>query len=345
MSKFRVGITPDFYVDAKGHFEAALEQKLASAPGIEYAPVPPQAGNVATSEALNQFDAIFSLALKITAESVRDVERLALVARWGVGYDMIDVPALTQAGVALAITPNAVKRPVAEAILTLIFALSKNLPDLDRTVRGGKWRGDLRRLGVGVAGKVLGSIGCGNIAQQLFRLASSLGFARFIACDPYVTAQTAQSVGATLVSLEEVLRQSDYVTVNTFLNDSTRGMIGEAQFRMMKPTAYFINTARGPIVDQRALTHALQQRFIAGAGIDVFEKEPVDSGDPLLALDNVILSPHGLAWTEEIARDNGLEACDNILSVARGETPAGLVNREVLANPQFLKKLERHKQI
>jgi phosphoglycerate dehydrogenase-like enzyme len=122
-------------------------------------------------------------------------------------------------------------------------------------------------------------------------------------------------------------------------------MIGEAQFRMMKPTAYLINTARGPIVDQRALTNALQQKLIAGAGIDVFEKEPVDFHDPLLALDNVILSPHGLAWTEEIARDNGLEACDNILSVARGEAPAGLVNRDLLANPQFQKKLDRYKRI
>src|SRR5579872_5737790 len=109
MPKFRVGITPDFYVDAKGRFEAALEQKLSHAPGIEYAPMPPQPGNIATSEALNQFDAIFALALKITAESLRDVGRLALIARWGVGYDMIDVPALTRAAVALAITPNAVK--------------------------------------------------------------------------------------------------------------------------------------------------------------------------------------------------------------------------------------------
>jgi len=328
---FRVGITPDFYVEAKGHFEAALEQKLANQPGIEYVPMPPQPGNIATPEALNQFDAIFALATKFTAESLRGVDRLALVARWGVGYDMIDVPALTAAGVALAITPNAVKRPVAEAILTLIFALSKNLPTLDGTVRDGKWRGDLPRLGVGVVGKVLGSIGCGNIAQQLFRLAASLGFARFIAYDPYVTA----APGVELITLEEVLRQSDYITVNTLLNDSTRGMIGEPQFRMMKPTAYFINTARGPIVDQRALTQALQQKIIAGAGIDVFEKEPPDPRDPLLALDNVIVSPHAMAWTEEIARDNTLEACDNILSVSRGEPPAGLVNREVLTHPKW----------
>jgi phosphoglycerate dehydrogenase-like enzyme len=322
MPIFRVGISPDFYVEAKGHFEAALEQKLAHQPGIEYVPMPPQPGNIATPEALNRFDAIFSLAMKMTADSLLGVDRLALVARWGVGYDMLDVPAMTAAGVALAITPNAVKRPVAEAILTLVFALSKNLPTLDRTVRAGKWRGDLPRLGVGVVGK---------IAQQLFRLAASLGFARFIAYDPYVTA----AAGIDLVSLEEVLRQSDYITVNTLLNDSTRGMIGEPQFRMMKPTAYFINTARGPIVNQRALTQALQQKIIAGAGIDVFEKEPADPDDPLLALDNVIVSPHALAWTEEIARDNTLEACDNILSVSRGEPPAGLVNREVLTHPKW----------
>ena len=331
MPIFRVGITPDFYVDAKGHFEAALEQKLGNQPGIECVPMPPQPGNIATPEALNQFDALFAMALKITAESLRGVDRLALVARWGVGYDMLDVPAMTAAGVALAITPNAVKRPVAEAILTLVFALSKNLPTLDRTVREGKWRGDLPRLGKGIVGRVLGSIGCGNIAQELFRMAASLGFARFIAYDPYVTA----AVGVELVSLEEVLRQSDYVTVNTLLNESTRAMIGEPQFRMMKPTAYFINTARGPIVDQRALTQALQQRIIAGAGIDVFEKEPADPNDPLLALDNVIVSPHALAWTEEIARDNTLEACDHILSVARGQVPDALVNREVLAHPRW----------
>jgi phosphoglycerate dehydrogenase-like enzyme len=257
---------------------------------------------------------------------------------------MIDVPALTEAGVALAITPEAVKRPVAEAILTLIFALSKDLREQDRLVRAGEWRGSLRRLGVTLQGKVLGSIGCGNIAREMFRLAQSLGFGRFIAHDPYVEQRTAQALGIELVSLEEVLRTSDYVTVNTLLNESTRGLIGEPELRLMKPSAFLINTARGPIVDQRALTRALAEKWIAGAGIDVFEKEPVDRDDPLLELDNVILSPHGLAWTEEIARDNGLEACDNILSVAGGQIPAGIVNREVLDHPAFRAKLERYRQ-
>lgn len=344
MSSFRVGITPDFYVDGKGRFEAALHQKLDGVPGVEYGPMPPQPGKLATPDALNSCDAIFALSLTITPQSLLGVNRLALVARWGVGYDMIDVPALTSAGIALAITPAAVKRPVAEAILTLIFALSKDLLHQDQLVRSGRWRGALRRLGSGLQGKVLGSVGCGNIAREMFRLAGSLGFGRFIACDPYVTPEAVAPLGIELVSLNDVMRQSDYVTVNTLLNASTRGLIGEPQLRLMKPSAFLVNTSRGPVVDQRAITLALRERWIAGAGLDVFEKEPIDPNDSLLELDNVILAPHGLAWTEEIVRDNGLEACDHILSVARGEAPKGLVNREVLKHAGFQRKLDEYRR-
>src|SRR5690349_6739576 len=147
MSTFKVGITPDFYVDAKGRFEAAVKSKLSRVAQLEYSPMPAQPDKTGTPGALNQIDAVFALGLRFTRQSLAGVERLALVARWGVGYDMIDVPALTEAGVALAITPDAVKRPVAEAMLTFIFALSKDLREQDRTVRSGKWRGSLRRLG------------------------------------------------------------------------------------------------------------------------------------------------------------------------------------------------------
>jgi phosphoglycerate dehydrogenase-like enzyme len=336
---FKVGITHDFYVEAKGRFEAALERKLAPVSGIVFEPMPPQ--SVATPEVIDRYDAIFALALKFPKESLQGLQRLALIARWGVGYDMIDVDALTEADAALAITPNAVRRPVAEAILTLIFALSKNLFAQDRTVRRGAWRGDLPSLGFTLDGKVLGSIGCGNIGSEMFRLAGSLGFGRFIAHDPYADPASARALGVELTSLEEVLRESDFLTVNTLLNASTRHMLGEAQFRTMKPSAYFINTARGPIADQQALTRALRENWIAGAGLDVFEHEPLAKDDPLLTLDNVILAPHGLAWTVEIARDNGLEACDNILSVMRGVAPASVVNRGVLTRPGFQAKLER----
>jgi phosphoglycerate dehydrogenase-like enzyme len=338
---FRVGVTPDFYTDAKGRFEAALESKLNGVANLEWEAMPTQPNKTATPETLNQFDAIFALGLKFSRASFQGVTRLGLIARWGVGYDMIDMAALTEAGILLAITPNAVRRPVAEAILTYIFMLAKNVMEQDRITRQGKWRGELSRLGTCLEGRTLASLGCGNIAQEMFRLASGLGFGRFIAYDPYIDAAAAAKLNVELVSLEDLFRQGDFVAVNCLLNETTRGLVQEHHFRMMKPTAFFINTARGAIVNQQALTRALAEYWIAGAGIDVFEQEPVAADEPLLHMENVILAPHALAWTEEIARDNGLEACDNILAFSRGAVPHGAVNREVLSSPVFQEKLER----
>ena len=340
--KFRIGLTPDFYTDAKGKFESVLAGQLTPA-GVESAPMPPQPGNVATPDALDQFDAIFSLALKITAESLQGIGRLAAVARWGVGYDMIDVDALTEAGVVLCITPNAVRRPVAEAILALVFALLKNLPEQDRLMRAGKWRGDLTRLGRNIPGHTLGSVGCGNIARELFRLARPLGFTHLVAADPYVKQEQVSDLGVEMVDIRTLFRESDFLTVNTLLNKDTRGLIGKDLFDLMKPTAYFINTARGPIVQHDALVAALREKRIAGAGIDVFPVEPPPKDDPLFAMDNVIVSPHALAWTQELMRDNGVEACQNVLALSRGEIPGGIVNRAVLDRPAFRQKLARYK--
>ncbi len=341
MSEFRVGITPDLYEQVKGRAESIIEENLSPAAGVICERMPPAPDKTATPESLNRYDAILALGLRITAASLRAVDRLAVVARWGVGYDTIDVDALTARGVALAITPHAVRGPVAEAILTLIFALSKNLFEQDSITRQGRWRGELTRFGDTLRGKTLGSIGCGNIAREMFRLAGSLRFGRFLACDPHLDVTDAPP-GVELVSLEEVLRSSDYVVVNTLLNPGTRGLIGEEQLRLMKKTAYFINTARGPIVQEQALVRALREGWIRGAGLDVFETEPPDPKNPLLELGNVILSPHGLAWTEEIVEENTREACDNILAVARGEVPHGLVNRPVAGHPEFLRKLARY---
>src|SRR5437867_2967497 len=260
--KFRIGITPDFYTEAKGKFESVLEEQLSGASGVESAPMPPQPDKLATPDALNQFDAIFSLALKITPQSLQGVDRLAAVARWGVGYDMIDVDALTEADVVLCITPNAVRRPVAEAILALVFALLKNIAEQARLTRAGKWRGDLTRLGRNIPGNTLGSVGCGNIARELFRLARPLGFSRLIAADPYVKQEQVAELGVELVDMDTLFHESDFVAVNTLLNKSTQGLIGKKQFDLMKPTAYFINTARGPIVQHDALVAALREKRI-----------------------------------------------------------------------------------
>ena len=341
-TKFRVGISPDFYVDAKGCFESVIEEMFAD-PSIECIPMPTQPDNTATPDVLNQLDAIVALALRVNARSLVGVKRLALIARWGVGYDRIDVEALTQADAALAITPNGVRAPVAEAILAFAFALSKNIFRLDRMARSGRWRSELTELGGDIRGSVLGSVGCGNIARELFAVARSLGFSRLLAADPFVQQEKVNDLGVEMVDMDTLFRESDFVTVNTFLNDGTRGLVGEHHFRLMKPTAYFINTARGPIVQHAALVRALREKWIAGAGIDVFPTEPPPHDDPLFELDNVIVAPHALAWTKKIMHDNGVEACRHVLKVASGQAPDSVVNRDVLSRPGFLNKLERYR--
>src|SRR5690606_23059073 len=137
-------------------------------------------------------------------------------------------------------------------------------------------------------------------------------------------------LGVEMVSKEELFAASDFLAINCLLNSETRGSVGAGELRCMKPGAYLINTARGPIVQEQALIQALQEGWIAGAGLDVFEQEPLPAGSPLREMENVVLTPHGLAWTEEIVRDNGREACENILAIARGEVPAAIVNKDVL---------------
>ena len=335
---FRIGISPDFRTDAAGHFEAVLERNFGGVANVEIATL---SSTTAVAAEMNEYDAIFALALRVPAESVRGVSRPAIIARWGVGYDLLDVPALTDAAIALSITPAGVRTPVAEAELTMIFALAKNVFALDRMARAGRWRQDLRGLGMDIQGSVLGSVGCGNIARELFRLARPLGFSRLLACDPNVRQTDVE--GVELVDLETVMRESDFVTVNALLNAATTGLIGEAQIRAMKPTAYLINLARGPLIDHAALIRALREKWIAGAGIDVYPKEPPPADDPLFTLDNVIVAPHALAWTNGIMRGNGEEACRHVRSVMRGEAPGDVVNREVLADARFLAKLEQYR--
>lgn len=340
---FLVGITPDFFVEVKGHFEAEVDEIFSKA-GIRWEAMPPQPNGIVTPEATDRYDAILALGVRFTADSVAGVKRPALISRWGVGYDNMDTAALTANHIALSITPGSVRRPVAEAILAYIFTLSTNLVMQDKLVRSGQWREDLPVLGRNIKGRVLGSLGCGNIAQELFRMVQSLGFGRLIACDPYVDPKQIEGLNIELVSQEELFRQSDYLCVNTFLNASTKGLVDEHHLRLMKPTAYVINTARGPIIDQKSIIKALNERWIAGAGLDVFEVEPLPADDPIRNCPNTVFSPHGLPWTEEITHGNSVESCNNIVTVSRGEIPQSIVNREVLNHPEFQAKVQKFKK-
>jgi len=340
---FRVGITPDWRGQAREALSRAVAEILEPLPNLEHEWMP-DSGGVAQAEIIDRYDANIVLGYHYPAESFAGLNRLACLARWGVGYDRIDVAACTAAGVLLALTPNAVRRPVAEGILAFIFALAKGLPAMDRRVRDGRWRDEIRGVGICLEGRTLGSLGVGNIAGEMFRMARGIGFGRLLGCDPYVSPERSAELGVELVDLDTLMGESDFVAVNTPLSSQTRGLIGARELALMKPSAYLINTSRGPVVDEQALVKVLQERRIAGAGLDVFDQEPPSKDHPLSGLDNVILAPHAVAWTEECMRDNSLEACRNVRAVYEGKAPQHLADPAVLERPGLAAKLGRRRK-
>jgi phosphoglycerate dehydrogenase-like enzyme len=286
-------------------------------------------GTEVSADAIRNVDALLLLSPRVTAATVARAERLKLIARFGVGYDNVDVDACTGAGVLLTITPDGVRRPVASSVLAYILALSLRMFDKDRLMRAGRWADKPSFMGLGLSGRTLGIIGLGNIGREIIALSRPLGL-RYLAFDPYATPDDVD-----LVDLDTLLRVSDFVTVNCALTAETYHLLNRERLALLKPTAYLINTARGGIVDQAALTEALTARRIAGAALDVFEPEPIASSDPLLGLDNVILAPHAICWTDECFRGNGASACRAILDVAHGRIPPYVVNRAALDHPKL----------
>jgi phosphoglycerate dehydrogenase-like enzyme len=225
-----------------------------------------------------------------------------------------------------------------------MLALTAKLRDKDRLVRDGP-AGYGRRgehMGVGLVDRTLGSIGIGNIGAETFRLAQPFDM-KFIAHDPFADEKMAADLGIELVGLEDVFRRADVLSVSCPLTPETTHLVNAERLALMKPTAYLINTARGPIVDQKALTQALQGGRIAGAGLDVLEQEPPDPADPILKLDNVILAPHALCWTDQCFAGNGAADVRAVLDVMHGREPRGVVNRTVLETDGWRRRLERNR--
>lgn len=269
---------------------------------------------------------------------------LFVIGRSGTGYDKIDVAACTANDVALFNAPHALNHPTASAALLLILALSKRLFQQDRIVRQGRWDLQPQVMGNELVGRTLSIIGLGHSGKELARLIAPFGM-RIHAYSPSADPAEAAGFGVRLTSLEEALREADFLSLHNRLNATTRGMLGAAQLNLMKSTAYFINVARGELVDQHALHAALRDGRLAGAGLDVFETEPIAPDDPLLSLDNVIVAPHWLASTTDVWRATGQAMAAGMLRAARGEIPADVVNREVLDRPNFRSKLRRFAEI
>jgi phosphoglycerate dehydrogenase-like enzyme len=333
--KFRVGLTRDI-LDSRG--EPAFGRKalaiLDAAVDLEWEYLPEVVPAI-TADHAARYDALYVNTPRVPAAVVAGPDlRLRVVARHGVGYDTVDVAAMTGAGVIVTHTPSSMPRPVATIALTFVLALSGKLLRKDRLARTGRWNERMDHMGMGLTGRTLGVVGAGRIGKELLRMARTFDF-KLLAADPYVNAIELGYIGARKVDLDTVLSEADFVVVCCLLNDETRHLVGAREFALMKPTAYFVNVARGPIVDEAALIEALRERHIAGAALDVFEQEPIAAENPLLAMDDVILTPHSLCWTDECFHNMAATGLKSIVDALEDRVPEFVVDRAVLDHPRM----------
>lgn len=335
--KFRVGVSQEVVTADGGTIFGEDAMKILDDPAIEWEILADKVPAL-TPEHAARYDAFCLMTAKVTRETLSGPDRrLKLVARFGVGYDSVDVAACNDKGVMLTITPDGVRRPVAASVMAYVLALAHRMILKDKLVREGRWTEKGNFLGMGLMGRTLGVIGVGNIGAEIFRLAQPFDM-RLLGCDPNVPQSSVNALNVTMTDMDTLLRESDFVSVNTLLDESTRGLISAREFGLMKPSAYFINTSRGPVVDEAALTETMKNKRIAGAAIDVFEQEPLSPDNPLLKMDNVILAPHAICHTDECMRILGERAFQAAVDLCHDRKPGHLVNPEVLEHKDWAGK-------
>jgi phosphoglycerate dehydrogenase-like enzyme len=342
MSQFRVGLSAGFLKpDGSPAYPDFDLAPLTSEPGVDLVKVKNSSGIAPRDVA--DLDALILLGEGFQRDSIDAGNRLALVARFGVGYDTVDVAACSANGIAVTITPDGVRRPVAVSVLALLLALTGRVFDKDRLTRLGP-AGFAQRsayMGTGLVGRTFGLVGLGNIGAEVVRLAQPFGMT-IVAHDPLANPEVVRELGIRLVELDELFGVSDFISLHCPLMAETRHLVDARRLGLMKASAFLINTARGPVVDQGALTAALRARRIAGAGLDVFDPEPPAADDPLLQLENVILAPHALCHTDQCFAGIGASCVAAALAVRGGRVPQTLVDRAVIDNPDFNAKLAAH---
>jgi phosphoglycerate dehydrogenase-like enzyme len=341
LPQFRVAWTADFFeADGSPKYRDIGQDLLASTPQIVvhcFAEHRPEIG----PDQFHGVNGAIVLAPRVTASSLSQGDDLLAIGRFGVGYDSVDVPACTAADVVLFITAGAVDRPVAEATVAWMLALTHHVRIKDQLVRDNRWGDRSRYMGCELRGRTLGVIGFGGIGRAVVQLLAGFGMNPPIVFDPFVNPSSLAECGARAVGLDELLLTADFVSLHCPLNDHTRKLLGPRELALMQPTAYLINTARGGIVDEHALFAVLAEGRIAGAAIDCFTEEPPASPPRIAQLDNVLLAPHCIAWTNELFRDIGRTACQGMIDLAQGRRPKGVVNPEVFDRPGFIAKWRR----
>ena len=270
---------------------------------------------------------------------LRRAPNLLVVSSNGAGFDPVDVEACTEAGVLVVNQSGGNAHSVAEHALGMLLTLSKRIIEADRALRRDAGVNRNALMGTEAQGKTIGIVGLGNVGRRIAQLCNGLFAMKVLAYDPYLSADEIAGRGAEKVELDELLRRSDYVSINCPLTKESRGMIGARQFALMQKHAYFITTARGFIHDEAALLEALREKRIAGAGLDVWSKEPPPSDHPLLKFDNVLASPHTAGVTTEARINMGKIAAEQLLDALDGKRPPRIINPEVW--PYYAKRFER----
>ncbi len=339
--KCQIGLTDDFLLaDGALSFPGYDLGALRHNPAADLCRI--AGGNVLSAHTLAGIDVLISVPLMgaVTRDSLAQADALTGIIRVGVGCEDVDLAACTAAGVAVVVPAEAVRRPTAVAALTLLLALATRLVEKDRLTRQGPdaWHRRTEMRGRNLTGRVLGLVGFGNIGSDLATLVQPLGM-RVIAFDPALSDADARSLGIEPASLDRVLAKSDYISIHCPLTPNTRHLFDAGRLARMKPGAALINTARGGIIDQDALVAALASGHLSGAGLDVFDPEPLPLGHPLLSTDGIILSAHALNWTEELDKDLAAQNVAAVLDLMAGRIPHKVVNADVLATPEFTRKL------
>jgi D-3-phosphoglycerate dehydrogenase / 2-oxoglutarate reductase len=273
-------------------------------------------------------DALLATYAKITPEMIRQLTRCRIISRFGIGVDNVDIPAATERGIVVTKVPDYCIDEVSDHAMALLLSAARKIPFANSMVQAGKWEMPavvpIHRL----RGTVLGLVGFGRIPQLVAPKAQAFGI-RVVSHDPYIPKEVFERARVESVEFRELLKISDYISIHSPLLPETQGMFNAAAFRQMKPSAYLINTARGPIVDEAALAHALDAKQIAGAALDVMPKEP-PGNSPLFGRPNVVITPHTSFYSEESLVDLQTKAAEEVVRVLKGEAPKNPVNPEAL---------------
>ena len=287
-------------------------------------------------EAIPGFDAALASVDQFTGDVLKSeaASRLKLISRWGVGYDSVDVPAATEQGIVVAYVPGLLNNAVADYAFSLMCAVARRVHEGHALMTRGIWK---QTWGHDIYGKTLGIIGCGRIGQAVAKRASGFDM-KVIGFDP-VQSPEAEKCGIKFVPLETLFRESDFVSLHVALTEETRGLIGANELDLMKPTAYLINTSRGPVIDEKALAQSLVQEGIAGAALDVFAVEPLAADHIFHRTPNLLLSPHQSSWAHETGANVSRAAAEAIVALASGKRPRWVVDPEVFNSKKLRAKL------